>query len=118
MLVTGDCRSNFDILRPLAISESLPMECLQFLASSKLWLNCEHRCEEVEKFAKRAISRIVVVVRGYQCSNLHVIDATKKLFFLWVLPRPSCCLLSCLAKLCFHAKQRKTWCKAAISLLI
>lgn len=85
MLVTGDCRSNSNILRPLAISESLPVECLQFLASSKLWLNCEHRCEEVEKFAKMAISRIdnkVVVVRGCQCSNLHVIDATKKLFYM------------------------------------
>lgn len=36
MPVTGDCRSKFDILRPPAISESLPMECLQFLASSKV----------------------------------------------------------------------------------
>ena len=85
MPVTGDCRSNFDILRPPASSESLQMECLQFLASSKLWLNCENRCEEVEKFAKRAISRIdnkiaeIILVRGYQCSNLHVIDATKKI---------------------------------------
>lgn len=111
-------QGHLQVLNRLQWNAACSLLCLP-----KLWFSREYRCEEVEKFVKRAFTwrdNEVVVVRGYQYSNLHVIDATENYSVLKIwLDASKTVMLAAQrpAATLFSRETAKSWCKLTTSTL-